>query len=301
MNRRRPHAPRRGGLRPPGFTLIELLVVLAILAVLAALLAAAALEAIGLAWMVRCQGQLRHIGVAYRQYLTDSGGVWPPILTSEAPTALLERIEAESGYAPALRAPARGQPGPHWSIVLWPYLQTFQVCTCPNDPRKGLRGEEVVALQGRGAVALVDAPPESYGLNIILFRTADDMRRRAGCAWGTRGDSDYSGLTSCTTLAEQRRQFPALDSRILMFCGTAGQTVGSQYNIAFRTSGLVERWEWHPRRASAAFADEPGRGANYLFAGGHVEFRDELPGPWEWGYDLGGDPAADAASGAASP
>jgi len=286
-------APRRlPPRRATGFTLAELLLVIGMVAVLAALLAAAMTDAIGLAWMVRCQGNLREIGAAYRRYLTDWRGEWPPVLTTrpeDLPAGLLKQIQDAAGLAAAPPRPAAnwGQPGPHWSIVLWPYLHSIDIYTCPSDPKRGLRGGEVLSPEKSAGQALLDAPPESYGLNVILFRTADDLRRQAGCNWGTRGDSDYNGLATCTTAADQRRQFPALESRILLFCGTAGQTVGSQYNIAFRTSGLVERWEWHPHRASAAFADEPGSGANYLFVGGHVEFRDELPGPWEWGCDLG--------------
>ena len=283
-----------------GFTLLELLVVIAIVAVLAALLTPALFDAMGLAYLLQCQGNLRTLATAYERYLTDSGGVWPPILTSDAPEELFKRIEAETGLvmAPPRAAGGRGQPGPHWSIVLWPYVGSLEVYTCPADPKAGLRGDAVLPLGSERAVALLDAPPESYALNVILFRTADDLRRQAECEWGTCGDSDFNGLSSCTTLAEQRRQFPQWPRVVLFFCGAAGQTVGSQFNVPFRTSGLVERWEWHPRRASAPFADEPGKGANYLYADGRVEYRDELPPKREWGYDLGPPPRR---SGAPSP
>ena len=91
-------------------------------------------------------------------------------------------------------------------------------------------------------------------------------------------------------MAEQRRRFPQWPRVVLFFCGAAGQTVGSQFNVPFRTSGMVERWEWHPRPASAAFVDEEGIGSNYLFADGRVEYRDRLPSLVEWGYDLGAYP-----------
>jgi len=275
-------------LRRPGFTLLELLLVIAIMAVLAALLVPAALLALGLADLAACQNNLRNIAAGYRQYMMDSGGLWPPMLVSDPPQTLLARIKDDTGLAPQTSGAARA--GPHWSIVLWPYIRTLDVYTCPADPKKGLRGDAVVGPEQRGLAVLKDAPPESYGLNTILFRSSDALRRRAGCTWGTAGDSDYRDVTSYTSSVDQRRQFPNLNSRILFFCGTSGQTVGSQYNTAFRTDGLVERWEWHPRRASAPFADEPGCGANYLFVGGHVEYRDELPGLWEWGYDLGPEP-----------
>ena len=276
----------------PGFTLLELLAAMAILAILVALLIPVLAGAIGAVDSLRCHNRLRTIGTAYEQYMTDSDGVWPPILTSEAPEVLFERIEAETGLVMAPRRPAPnwGQPGPHWSIVLWPYIGSLDVYTCPADPKAGLRGAEVVAPGREHGASLVDAPPESYALNVILFRTSDDLRRKAQCKWGTHGDSDFNGLGMCTTQDEQRRQFPQWPRVILFFCGASGQTVGSQFNMPLRTSGLVERWEWHPRRASAPFADEPDTGSNYLYADGRVEYHDELPAKREWGYDIG--PAA---------
>jgi prepilin-type N-terminal cleavage/methylation domain-containing protein/prepilin-type processing-associated H-X9-DG protein len=275
------------------FTLIELLLVMAIVGLLFALLIPAILSALGAADSFRCQSRLHQISLAYQQYTGDSGGLWPPIMTTtEAPADLLRRIEADTGLK---RAPARpdvdwGQPGPHWSIVLWPYLGSFDLVTCPADPKSGRRGKDVVAAGAEHQAALLGAPPESYALNVILFRTQDDWRQRAGCTWGLHGDADYNGLTRTTTLAEQRQMFPALPRRILFFCGASGQTIGSQFNVPWRTSGLVERWAWHWRRASAPFVDEPGCGSNYLFADGRVEYRETMPDLVEWGYDLGRTP-----------
>lgn len=284
--------PAKSGPRAPAVTLVELLAVIAIVLVLMALLVPLLWAAVGAVNSVRCRNRLRQIGIAYHRYMDESGGLWPPIFSREPPpVGLFKRIEAETGLA---MAPARpglmSGLGPHWSIVLWPYLGSLEVYTCPSDPKAGKRGTEAVMHEGEQNVAFLDAPPESYALNVILFRTGDVWRRQAGCTWGTQGDVDFSGLASYTTQSEQRRLFPALDRRILFFCGASGQTVGSQFNVPFRARpGLagVERWEWHPRRASQAFADEPGRGSNYLFHGGNVEYRDELPGLWEWGYELG--------------
>jgi len=287
--------PGRGRARPPGFTLLELLVAAAILATLAALVVPALFGALGAVDTLRCGRRLRTILSAYEAYMTDSGGVWPPILSAERPEALLQRIQEETGLRPAPPRPAEnwGQPGPHWSVVLWPYIGELEVYTCPADPRRGRRGLEVTGPARAHGAAFLDAPPESYALNVILFRTADDLRRQAGCTWGTSGDApDFNGPGACTTEAEQRRRFPQWPRVILFFCGAAGQTFGSQFNVPFRTSGLVERWEWHPRPASAPFADEPGIGANYGFADGRVEFRDRLPPPVEWGCVLGGPPPA---------
>ena len=292
-----------GGARRlrPAMTLVELLFVFAIIAVLVALLVPAVWAALAAVDSLRCRNNLRQIGLAYGHYLSDSQGIWPPISTTEAPaTALLDRIEADTGLKAAPPRPATnyGRPGPHWSLVLWPYLQSLSVYTCPSDPKAGLAGDAVVSAALAHNVALLDAPPESYALNVLLFRTQDEWRKAAGCSWGIHGDADYNGLTTFTTLSEQRRQFPALSRRVLFFCGAAGQSVGSQYNVPFRTNGLFgsERWEWHPRAATRAYADEPGCGSNYLFVDGEVDWRDESPSPWEWGLDLGrGTPALPSA------
>jgi len=283
---------RRPPTRRAAFTLTELVLVAAMVVVLAAFLVPLLLDVAGMADLVRCQNRMREIGLAYHRYQREHGGLWPPLMTNEAPADMLARIEKETGLkaAPARPAADWGQPGPHWSIVLYPYLGDFRLCTCPADPKNGERGKDVIATGGEHAAALLDAPPESYALNVVLFRTQDDLRRQAGCTWGTHGDVDFNGLQTSTTQAEQRLLFPRLDDRILFFCGASGMTLGSQFNVPFRNRpGLAgcQRWEWHPRRASAAFADEPGCGSNYLFHGGHVEYRDDLPGLWEWGYDLG--------------
>lgn len=286
----RPRHPAAGAPAAAGLTLLELLVVMAILVVLAALLVPVVFDALAAADTLACRTHLRTIWEGYQGYMADSGNVWPPILTAERPETLLGAIQEATGLEPAPARPADnwGQPGPHWSIVLWPYINALEVYTCPSDPKRLLRGEAVTGPQRIHGAALLEAPPESYALNVVLFRTADDLRRQAGCTWGTAGDApDLTGLQSCTTEAEQRRQFPQWPRVILFFCGASGQTVGSQFNVPFRESGLVERWEWHPRPASAAFVDEPGIGSNYLFADGRVEYRDRLPSLVEWGYDIG--------------
>ncbi len=281
----------RGDGRRPGWTLAETLIVVAIIGLLAALLIGALGGAYGAAVSTQCRNRLHQIGLAYHSHQQDHAGTWPPLFSQDPPLALYERIEAETGYRmkPLRPAPGWGSPGEHWSIVLYPYLGDLSVCTCPADPNAGTTGRQFLDERATPGTALEDAPPESYALNAVLFRTSAGLRRQAGCTWGLAPLPDFDGITQCTTLAEQRRQIPALARRILFFCGAAGQTVGSQYNVPFRSGrglGGTVRWEWHPRLASAPFADDPGCGSNYLFHSGSVEYRDALPGLWEWGYEL---------------
>jgi len=264
--------------------------VIAIVGILAALIVPGLFGAIAAVDSLRCRYRLRTIWNAYQGYMTDSGGVWPPILTPERPEALLKRFGAATGLEPAPPRPAEnwGQPGPHWSVVLWPYIEALDVYTCPADPARGRCGVTVTGEERAHGAAFRGAPPESYALNVVLFRTADALRRQAGCTWGTQGDApDFNDLQACTTEAEQRRRFPRWPRLVLFFCGAAGRTVGSQFNVPLRSNGMAERWEWHPRRASAPFVDDPDTGSNYLFADGRVEYRETLPSPLEWGYDLG--------------
>lgn len=61
-----------------GFTLIELLVVIAIIAILAAILFPVFAKAKATSYKVSCASNLRQVGVAFRSYLDDWGGILPP-------------------------------------------------------------------------------------------------------------------------------------------------------------------------------------------------------------------------------
>lgn len=270
------------GLRR-AFTLVELLLVVAILAVLLALVLPAASAALGRARGLHCLNNLRAIDRCWRQYVIDNGDTFPPMQATGRNDTLIQQMADEAGLTPS-DAPHAG--GYHWSLLLWPYHRDLRLYVCPEDPKADLRGDLGDGLAP--ASPFVDAPPESYALNTLLFRSMPKLRSQAGASWGLAA-GEYQSPLVFTTRNDQRRTLGDLDGRILMFCGAAGFTVGHQSNVVWRDSGLSaanRRYEWHPQAGSGPFEDAPGYGSYYLFASGAVEYRDAFPSRHEWALDL---------------
>jgi len=95
--------------RKTGFTLIELLVVIAIIAILAAILFPVFSRARENARRASCQSNLKQIGLAFQQYISDNDDRFPqmgPVLPQTF----------------------------GWAYFIQPYMKSEQVLQCPSEP-----------------------------------------------------------------------------------------------------------------------------------------------------------------------
>lgn len=110
-------------MKAPAFTLVELLVALAILAILVAIASPALGSMLERGRSAKCLGNLRQIGVAVQQYVSDNDYRFPPIETVP---------------------PSLGNAGRSALETLEPYGVTENTLTCPSD----VAGPDTVARYG---------------------------------------------------------------------------------------------------------------------------------------------------------
>lgn len=148
-------------MKAPAFTLVELLVAIAIIAILASFTMPAVGAMIESARSAKCTGNLRLIGIAVQQYVSDNDFRFPPIETVP---------------------PSLGNEGRSALETLEPYSVTQNTLTCPSD----VAGPDTVARYGA-----------SYHFSPVL---QDELASNVNI-YGRRGIfqvPDVGRLTVCT-------------------------------------------------------------------------------------------------------
>jgi len=152
--------------RPRAFTLIELLVVIAIIAILIGLLLPAVQKVREAAARMKCQNQLKQLGLACHNY-NDTYMKFPPAYTTGAPKAngnlfyfLLPYVEQDALYNgttdPVNTASNPGLPGPNQNYVR---AQPVKAFLCPSA---------YIASDGNWP-GRTDWAIGHYGFNYMLF------------------------------------------------------------------------------------------------------------------------------------
>ncbi len=188
-----------------GFTLIELLVVIAIIAVLIGLLLPAVQQVREVSYRLRCQNQLKQIGLACHLAAATNQQLLPPLFAPYGGTGtrheslffhLLPYLEQGMYYQ-------RGMGDAYW--IRWRFTQPMPLYACPSDPSypgDGLIGADFDS-------GWPDNSAGSYAGNFLVFGQPAFWRTAApwdGRTWHGRirlpvGISD--GLSNTVLMAEK--------------------------------------------------------------------------------------------------
>jgi prepilin-type N-terminal cleavage/methylation domain-containing protein/prepilin-type processing-associated H-X9-DG protein len=160
-----------------GFTLIELLVVIAIIAILAAILFPVFARARENARRARCQSNLKQIGLGLMQYVQDYDEYLP-----------------SAGY---YETGGVGAFGPTWRVMIFPYVKSEQIFTCPS----GNRATQTNTNGGSDAAAGISNLASHYGVSGIHDPSANNGPY-CGAANGVRSGSNWPAGPMATTFVD---------------------------------------------------------------------------------------------------
>jgi len=233
--------------RRNAFTLIELLVVIAIIAILAAILFPVFATAREKARQTTCASNLKQIGLAFVQYVSDYDEVTPYTCYSNSGTT----------YCGGCQAP--------WGCTLgWyldPYVKSTQMWRCPSDTLNN--GAVQAASTGPSANSMGGFSNGSYGYNIYFM--------------GLHHNGANYSLIAPNPIQMSQLFTPSVDG-IVFGTWINGGTLMDWY-------GTFARIEGNPMANDPTYINPPkptlaaghNNGGNCMYADGHVKW---LPGTY---------------------
>jgi prepilin-type N-terminal cleavage/methylation domain-containing protein len=289
---------RKDNSRRPGFTLIELLVVIAIIAILIGLLLPAIQKIREAANRMKCQNNLKQIGLGLHNYQTQNG-YFPPGAITNSTAAGPTRIREKLGIT---------TPTNHgWAVFLLPYIEQdnlyrqynfnahwyaaankqvretqLSIFVCPSTPGGPNRfNDRTISGLSVRAAAGDYAPDNAYsaaleGLGLVDVAVNRDGVLEVNEAWSIAeirdGTSNTSAVAECAGRPDEWRA-----GRLAI---AKGQTDGgwadrdAEYiTHGFTVNGASEPGPCHTNctNNNEVYSFHSG-GANHVFADGSVHF-----------------------------